>query len=83
MTNFVQSEVDDTAGHCDRYDAITEELQGRGGALDPSGALALLERVAQSSTQWSMVYDLSANEMSVVMGQDYGRVHSFSLDAGD
>ncbi len=80
MTNFVQSAVDDTAGHCDRYDAITEELEASGGALDPAGAMALLGRVAQSSTQWSMVYDLTTGEMSVVMGQDYDRTHSFSFD---
>jgi hypothetical protein len=38
-----------------------------------------LAAVAQESTQWSIVYDLSAGEVQVVMGRGYDQVHRFRL----
>ena len=79
-TNFLISAVESPAGRCERYDAITEELESRGGDLDFDGALRLLERVAQPHTQWSLVYGITSGEIQVVMGQAYERVHTFSLE---
>jgi len=79
-TNFLMSAVESPAGQCERYDAITEELESSGGDLDFDGALRLLERVAQPHTQWSLVYGITSGEIRVVMGQAYGRVHTFSLE---
>jgi hypothetical protein len=80
MTNFLLSDVDSTAGHCDRYDTITGELDSAAGELDLEGALRILERVAQAHTQWSITYDMSTGDVRVAMGQSYERVHSFALD---
>ena len=79
-TNFKLSAVDSTSGQCERYDTITEELDSSGGDLDSNGALSLLERVAQPTTQWSVVYNITSGELRVVMGQAYERVHLFSLE---
>ena len=45
------------------------------GRLSPRQAVGLLEDVAQPSTQWSVVYRVSAGEIWVVMGGKYNRVH--------
>lgn len=83
MTNFLLSDVDSTAGHCDRYDTIEAELDSAGGELDLEGALRILKRVAQTHTQWSITYDLTTGNVRVAMGQAYERVHAFALDMRD
>lgn len=80
MTNFLLSDVDSPAGHCDRYDTIGAELDTAAGELDIEDALRILERVAQSHTQWSITYDMSTGDVLVAMGQSYERVHYFALD---
>lgn len=80
MTNFLLSGVESPAGHCDRYDAISVELDSAAGEIDLKNALLLLERVAQPHTQWSIAYDMSAGSVRVAMGQSYGRIHTFALD---
>jgi Linear amide C-N hydrolases, choloylglycine hydrolase family len=69
MTNFV---LTGDAPADDRYRTATAGL----GSTD---ALALLERVKQPHTRWSVAYDLRARTVRVVMGQRYGRVHTFNL----
>jgi choloylglycine hydrolase len=80
MTNYLLSSSDSTVGQCDRYDAITEELEATAGELDLDTALRLLARVAQSHTQWSITYDMSSGDVRVAMGQAYSRIHSFTLE---
>lgn len=80
MTNFLLSDVDSPAGHCDRYDTIGAELDTAAGELDLEGALQILQRVAQTHTQWSITYDMTTGSVRVAMGQSYERVHSFVLD---
>ena len=79
-TNFLVSEPGPAAGRCDRYDVISAELGATGGDLSPGGAMELLSRVAQPHTQWSIVYGLDGGDIRVVMGRDYGRVHTFGLE---
>jgi hypothetical protein len=79
-TNFLISATGDaTAGQCPRYDAISETLIADQGALSTSQAFQLLSMVAQESTQWSVVYDLSNLAVGVVPGQNYEQVHWFDL----
>jgi hypothetical protein len=78
-TNFLVSDTHgEPAGHCDRYDRITDRLSG-GETLSAQDALELLKSVAQSSTQWSVVYDYGHGTVEAVMGRQYGRVHRFQL----
>ena len=75
-TNFLLSEAKTDYGiHCGRYETIEDKLINIEGKLGPSQAMDLLEDVAQSSTQWSAVYRVSAGEIWIVMGSDYNQVH--------
>jgi hypothetical protein len=82
VTNFTRSAVaGDAAGQCWRYDTLVQRLADTGGKLTAGEALSLLQAVAQPSTQWSVVYSLSAGQVDVVMGRHYDGVHTFRLDS--
>ena len=73
-TNFLVSETGASAeGSCWRYDLILEQLREGNGQLNPGQALNLLGEVAQESTQWSVVYGISAGEVRVVMDISHGK----------
>jgi len=75
-TNFLMSETRTDPGiHCGRYGTIEEKLTDLEGSIKPRQAMRLLEDVAQLSTQWSVVYRVSAGEIWVVMGREYNQVH--------
>lgn len=75
-TNFLMTDIWTSPEiHCGRYGTIEEKLVDSEGKLNPRQAMALLEEVAQPSTQWSVVYRVSAGEVWVVMGGKYNRVH--------
>ena len=70
-------------GQCPRHDLIAAELAAGGGALDATGAMDLLSRVAQPHTQWSVVYDLDDGQIEIAMGGDYRTVHAFTFRLRD
>ena len=75
-TNFLMSETSTSREiSCGRYRAIDEMLTTLDGKISPGQAMTLLDDVAQSSTQWSVVYRVSAGEIWVVMGGEFSRVH--------
>jgi len=75
-TNFLLSETwTDPGIHCGRYGRIEERLIELEGKIRPSQAMDLLGDVAQPSTQWSVVYRVSAGEIWVVMGREYKDIH--------
>jgi len=83
-TNFtVAAQNGSPLGVCPRYDRIHARLSQTNGSLTPVEALDLLEQVASSDkafgTQWSVVYDLSARRVQVVMGREYGNVYEFKV----
>ena len=90
-TNFlVASTGGRTQGQCPRYDRISQRLQETAGRLSMQDALSLLADVsqggpqAQSSTQWSVVYDMSAGDVNIVMDRNYtGDVHTLHLARGE
>jgi len=80
MTNFPLAVTDDEGRQADRrYRTGSAALEAAGGRLDEAAALALLSRVRQGHTQWSLVYDLAAVSAAVVTGQKYDRVHRLAL----
>lgn len=80
-TNFIRSALDGSAeGQCQRYDAISRRLTGTQGSLSAQDAIKLLEQVSQAHTQWSITYGLTAGDVHVVMGRQYGSVRAFHLD---
>jgi hypothetical protein len=78
-TNFLQSAVEHPAGQCWRYDAITRRLAQVEDRMDARGAMNLLREVAQTHTEWSVVYGISTGEINVAMGRRYDRIHTFQL----
>jgi hypothetical protein len=79
-TNFLVAEAGgNPKGWCSRYDLITKRLSS-GEALSMQDAMALLESVSQSITQWSVVYDFSHLTVQAAMSHDYDRVHTFRLE---
>jgi hypothetical protein len=83
-TNFLRTAVDpakkaSTKGQCWRYDRIEGILSEMGGRLGPGEALDLLGRVAQDSTQWSIVYNQHSGDVLVAMGRQYGDPHTLHL----
>jgi len=74
-TNFICASFKDTSGQCWRYDTITEALEASSGRLTAGETMDLLAEVAQaSSTQWSVVYNLTTGEIQVATGRDYDAV---------
>jgi len=90
-TNFlIASVAGRTQGQCPRYDIISQRLQETAGRLNIQDALSLLSNVsqggpqAQSSTQWSVVYDMTRGDVNIVMGRKYGeKVHTIHLGRGE
>ncbi len=81
-TNFIVAATHGhTAGMCDRYDRISQRLTESDGRLSSQEAFQLLQDVSQDSTQWSIVYQMTSLDLSVVMGQDYaGKTYTFQLE---
>lgn len=78
-TNFLRASVESADGQCWRYDAISQRLAETQGRLTTQEAIALLERVSQKNTQWSIVYGLSTGDVTVTMGRQYGKMHTFPV----
>lgn len=79
-TNFlVSSDPENPLGRCWRYDTIHQQMKLNGGIQSSEMAMALLAKVAQEGTQWSVVYDLGLGEVHIVMGKDYDQVITLSI----
>jgi len=79
-TNFPVCRTDgDPLGHCWRYDQIEATLRERDGVLSVAEAADLLQTVSTTMTQWSIVYDLAALEMHLIVERDAERALTFSL----
>jgi len=81
-TNFLLSAFERPEGRCQRYDAISRRLANTQGSLSVQDAIKLLEQVSQPHTQWSIIYGLTAGDVNVAMGRQYGSVRTFRLDPG-
>ncbi len=87
-TNFLVAGTDgQPQGQCPRYDHISQRLQALEGRSTVEEALSILDEVSQgtagseTSTQWSVVYDMSAGEVHIVMGQKFAeKAHGLHLD---
>jgi hypothetical protein len=86
-TNFLVAATDGRPqGQCPRYDRISQRLQQVEGQLTSEEALRLLAEVSQggpgtqSSTQWSVVYDMTRGVAYIIMGRKYEEgVHTLNL----
>ena len=87
-TNFIistQAPRGATAS-CWRYNKAFQALADAQGALSGPQALTLLESVSQAGsfpTIWSVVYNLTSGEVSVVMDRNYQQIYTFHLKRTD
>jgi hypothetical protein len=84
-TNFLISieKPQGSNSSCWRYNLVFEELQTVAGEITPADSMRILESVAQSGsypTIWSIVYNRTSGEISVVVGRDYTKVYQFELE---
>jgi hypothetical protein len=69
---------------CWRYNRVFETLSGAKGDFSIDEGMDLLRSVSQTGehpTIWSCLYDLSARDVRVVMGRNFGRAHHLSLSS--
>ncbi len=79
-TNFILAEAGrELNGHCWRYDLASRLLGKAGGSLTPKQGMKILKKVSQPHTLWSIVYDLHAGQVAVIMGRKYYTRHRFHL----
>lgn len=79
-TNFIVAEAGSRPeDSCPRYEKLSKKLTETGGSLTPDAALELLRNVAQEGTQWSAVYEISSGDVSIALGREYAKVHTFHL----
>jgi len=79
-TNFLRALVGESAaGECWRYDQLSRRLAEIEGRMTTQDAIDLLAKVAQESTQWSIVYGISSGDINVTMGREYDSVRTFHL----
>ncbi len=81
-TNFLVSEEqpEGADSSCWRYNGAYETLRAANGRLSSSQAMSLVARASVDNTLWSVVYNLTAGEIQVVVGRHYDRVHTFKLE---
>jgi hypothetical protein len=85
-TNFLISleKPQGSDSSCWRYNLVFDELRSVAGNIDSEDAMGILESVAAQSgsypTIWSAVYNRSSGEISVVVGRQYNKPHSFELE---
>ncbi len=67
-------------GGCWRYKELSERLTAAEGRMGTVEAVQLLSDVAQSSTQWSVLYNMTRGDIQVKVGQSHKTVFPFHLD---
>ena len=81
-TNFLLASQDGSGeGRCWRYDTVSRHLLSAEGRLTANDGMGLLSAVAQDSTQWSAVYEVSSGEVRIGMRRRVANVYSFGLSA--
>ncbi len=83
-TNFIISEEQPqgAASSCPRYNRAYQTLEDQHSSLASPQALDLLEQVSQSGsfpTIWSVLYNLTTGEISLVMDRNYQEIFTFQL----
>lgn len=80
MVNFQLADSTAAQREADwRYRTGSAELTSTGGRLDWHESLALLRKLRQGHTQWSVTYEPAVGEVHVTTGQRYERIHSFRV----
>ncbi|OGU55187.1 MAG: hypothetical protein A2V66_00525 [Ignavibacteria bacterium RBG_13_36_8] len=79
-TNFIIS--GSTAPHnvsCWRYDRAYNDLASSNGALSIIQGMNTLQKVSQSNTRWSTLYNIKNKDVHIALGTDYYHVLTYSF----
>jgi choloylglycine hydrolase len=81
-TNFLFSETPIEAAHsaCWRYETADLALSSTAGIVTPQEAMAILERVSQTGTIWSLIYNQTSGQILVSTGRDFQKTYPFQLE---
>ncbi len=76
-TNYLFSEA--IQPNCRRYEKAARSLVESQGSKSAEEAMSLLQSTSQDNTTWSVVYNLSNGRVSLALGKNYDKVHTFEL----
>ena len=80
ITNFLVTGLDlPLQSPCGRYNSVFSGISGEDGRLTSDTVFQMLDDSSQSSTIWSIVYDIDNLSIQISMGRDYSNVVSFVL----
>lgn len=79
VTNFILSSPAREGVGQDRYDRAEAALAKANGILSEEEAMALLGRVSQPGTLWSVIYNLKTGETRLALRMKYDKLYSFKL----
>jgi hypothetical protein len=84
-TNFLLSEEkpQNSNSSCWRYNHLTTILSANAGKIDEKAGMKLLQEVSQpgeTSTRWSVIYDLTNKKITMALGRNYHQVYEYDLD---
>ena len=66
-------------GRCGRFDQAQAMLLQAAGRITPEGAFQILHAV-KSGTEWSIVYDIAARELTFAPAEQFNNRHTFKLN---
>jgi hypothetical protein len=76
-TNYLFSEA--IQPNCWRYEKAARSLAESQGSKSAAEAMSLLQSTSQDHTMWSVVYNLCTGQISLALGKNYDKVHTFEL----
>lgn len=65
--------------NCWRYNRAYDTLKNARGKMTNTSAMNLLQSVSQTSTIWSMVYQMNSGKFDVAVGRKFNEIKSFNL----
>jgi hypothetical protein len=82
ITNFEVGNPDnlDQEPSCQRYNLVEGALEQSQGALDIKSGLELLSQASVDSTLWSISFDMTSQEMDIVLHRQYMNVFHLTKD---
>ena len=80
ITNFLVTGLNlPLESPCRRYNSVFSDISSENGKLSSDNVFQILDDSSQSSTIWSIVYDIENLSIQISMGREYSNVISFML----
>lgn len=82
-TNFYLTGEQQPLQQCPRFNKIHRMMKDNKGGLTVDQSFKLLKNIAQQSTRWSVVYDLTNRSAQVSMSRNFGKRYPFTIRPAD